>query len=148
MTEETKTVETAEIKVTLPENVVIVIVEDDRGHYLLTKKCLQNAGINNEIVWLEDGSAALDFFLKELPGHDHKKYIVLLDIRLPKIDGTIVLEKMKQDQRLEDIPVIMLTTSEDRAVANHCYELGCEAHVIKPPGNVLLKAIERVKMRL
>lgn len=148
MTEETKTLEKAEIQITLPENVAVVIVEDDRGHYLLTKKCLRGAGIENEIIWLEDGRAALDFFFNDPPANPSVKYIVLLDIRLPKIDGTIVLEKLKKDERFEDIPVIMLTTSEDRAVANHCYELGCEAHVIKPPGTVLLKAIERLKMRL
>lgn len=148
MTEETKALEQTEIFITLPQNVVIVIVEDERGHYLLTQKCLRAAGIENEIIWLEDGSTALDFFFGESADHDHVKYLVLLDIRLPKIDGTVVLEKLKKDQRFENVPVIMLTTSEDRQVAGLCYELGCEAHVIKPPGTVLLKAIQRVKMHL
>lgn len=137
-----------EMNITLPKYVVIVIVEDDRGHYLLTKKCLRQAGIENEIIWLEDGQSALDYFFNETFNNSHQKYIVLLDIRLPKHDGTVVLKKMKADPKLQSIPVIMLTTSEDRQIAANCYELGCEAHVVKPPGKVLLRAIERVKQRL
>ena len=148
MKEETELLESTDLQVTLPDNVVIVIVEDDRGHYLLTQKCLQAAGITNPIVWLEDGSAALDFFFKDPSRRDHVKYLVLLDIRLPKIDGTVVLEKLKKDERFEQVPVIMLTTSEDQQLAHQCYELGCEAHIIKPPGTVLLKAIQRLKIRL
>lgn len=142
-----RTLENPEARVTLPANVTIVIVEDDRGHYLLTKKCLRAAGITNDIVWLEDGSAAMDFFFKELKDDDAAKYVVLLDIRLPKIDGTVVLEKLKQDARFQNVPVIVLTTSQDRQVANHCYELGCEAYVVKPPGYLLLKAIGQLKLQ-
>ncbi len=147
MTEETKTPEETFLDVKLPPYVVIVIVEDDRGHYLLTKNCLRQAGITNEIVWLEDGQAAIDFFF-DPDGNEQKKYLLLLDIRLPGVDGITVLKKLKQDDTLQAIPVIMLTTSEDRDVADHCYEVGCDAHVIKPPGNVLLKNIQRIKMRL
>jgi len=148
VTEQTKTYEEATVEVTLPQHVVIVIVEDDRGHYLLTKNSLRQGGIDNEIIWLEDGQAAMDFFFGEALQKNQKKYIILLDIRLPGVDGIAILEKLKQNETLESYPVIMLTTSEDREVADHCYQLGCDAHVIKPPGNVLLKNILRVKMRL
>ena len=148
MTRHTEPLTKAEETVSLPRNVSIVIVEDDRGHYLLTKHCLREGGVSNNIIWLEDGGAAMDFFFNNGQIPPQQKYLVLLDIRLPKVDGTVILEKMKQDESLSSIPVIMLTTSEDRQVANHCYELGCEAHVIKPPGPVLLKAIERIRRRL
>lgn len=137
-----------EINVMLPPNVAIVIVEDDRGHYLLTKNCLREAGIDNEIIWLEDGQAALDFFFGETFGKNHHRYILLLDIKLPKVDGTVVLKRLKTDEKRQSIPVIMLTTSTEQQLAKDCYDLGCEAHVVKPPGNVLLRAIERVKMNV
>lgn len=135
------------IDVKLPGHIVIVIVEDDRGHYLLTKNCLRGAGITNEIIWLEDGQTAIDFFFEQAP-NNQKKYLLLLDIRLPGVDGITVLEKLKEHEILQSIPVIMLTTSEDRNDADQCYQLGCDAHVLKPPGNVLLKNIQRIKMRL
>lgn len=148
MTEEDKVLEETKMTLELPSHVSIVIVEDDSGHYVLTKNCLRGAGIFNEIIWLEDGQAAMNFFWDENFRKDHQKYIILLDIRLPKIDGTVILEKLKKDENFEGIPIIMLTTSEDQQVARECYELGCDAHVVKPPGMVLLKAIERIKMRL
>lgn len=136
------------IQITLPHSAIIVIVEDDRGHYLLTKNCLQEAGIDNEIVWLEDGQAALDFFFDENFGNNHQRHLLLLDIKLPKVDGTVILEKLKNDTRYEQIPIIMLTTSEERQLAQRCYELGCDAHIVKPPGNVLLRTIERLVNRI
>jgi CheY-like chemotaxis protein len=148
MTHETKTFIEDEVTVHLPQNVVVVIVEDDEGHYLLTKNCLRNAGLSNDVVWLEDGRRALDFFFGNTLGKNRPKYLVLLDIRLPKVDGTRILEKLKNDETFEETPVIMLTTSGDQELARQCYELGCDAHVVKPPGDSLLKAIQRLKMRL
>ena len=148
MMEQTDTATEQEITLHLPSDITIVIVEDDRGHYILTEKCLRQAGASNEIIWFEDGQAALDFFFDEGFNSHRPRCIVLLDIRLPKIDGTVVLKKMKADPKLESIPIIMLTTSEDRQIAAECYKLGCEAHVIKPPGKVLLRAIERLKDRM
>ncbi|HOK95943.1 MAG TPA: response regulator [Anaerohalosphaeraceae bacterium] len=128
------------------QDIGIVIAEDDPGHYVLARNCLRSAGITNEILWFEDGQAVLDFFSKL----DRKggRYILLLDIRMPKVDGMKVLETIKKDPVLRDIPVIMLTTSEDQELAKHCYDLGCEAHIIKPPGKVLLKAIERLSQTI
>lgn len=127
---------------TVRQDISILIAEDDAGHYVLARNCLRNAGLTNKILWFEDGQAVLDFFY----GPERKKgrYILLLDIRMPKVDGMKVLEMLKKDPALQDIPVIMLTTSEDQELAKRCYDLGCEAHIIKPPGKVLLKAIERL----
>jgi len=134
---------------TLRSEVVVLIAEDNKGHYLLAKNCLHSAGLENEIIWLEDGQAALDYLYKEsTPRLMNKKFLLLLDIRMPKVDGIEVLERIKQNQDFNHIGVIMLTTSEDQQIAARCYELGCDAHIIKPPGEVLLKAIERVGERL
>ena len=131
----------------LRENISILIAEDDRGHYILIKNCLRDAGLDNEILWFEDGQSTLDFFHGDGYGSNGKKYILLLDIRMPKIDGIQVLEKVRADARFEGVPIIMLTTSEDKELAKRSYELGCDAHVIKPPGEVLLKAIRRVSQQ-
>jgi len=133
----------------LRDNIVILIVEDDQGHYALAEYCLRKAGIQNEILWFEDGQKILDFLNGD--GHPRKngnKYIMLLDIKMPKLDGIEVLKKIKSDGQLMDISIIMLTTSEDQHIAAKCYDLGCDAHIIKPPGKVLLKAIERVARRI
>ena len=73
---------------------------------------------------------------------------MFLDIKMPKVDGVEVLRQIKSDKQLSDISVIMLTTSDDQDIAAQCYELGCQAHIIKPPGPVLLKAIDRVAQRI
>jgi CheY-like chemotaxis protein len=133
----------------LRKDIAILIAEDDRGHYVLTKSCLRNAGIENDIKWLEDGQTTLDYLTGDgHPSKTGKKYILLLDIRMPKIDGVQVLREVKDDEQLKDMPVIMLTTSQDQQLAQLCYELGCEAHIIKPPGKVLLSAIERLGQRI
>lgn len=127
----------------LRKDIVILVVEDDEGHFLLVKHSLRNAGIVNETIWLKDGQETLDFLFD---GQDRKgkKYLMLLDIRMPKIDGIEVLRRMKADDSTKEIPVIMLTTSEDQKVTQQCYSLGCQAHVIKPPGDILLRAIQRI----
>lgn len=136
--------EAASVSLKLRKEIVLFVVEDDRGHYLLIKNCLRRAGIENPIVWFEDGQAVLDYVLGEEALGASKRYIMLLDIRMPKVDGLKVLEEVKKNKETRDLPVIMLTTSEDRKVARQCYELGCFAHVVKPPGDVLLRAIQRL----
>jgi CheY-like chemotaxis protein len=138
-----------EVRFTLRQGIEILVVEDERAHYLLANHCLKGAGINNNIVWFEDGQAVMDF----LEGSSNlssngKKYIMLLDIRMPKVDGIEVLKRIKSDDNLKNIQVIMLTTSDDQQQAKLCYDLGSSSHVIKPPGKSLLKAIERVSERM
>ena len=148
MTQQEQALSQEDISVKVRSDIVIIAAEDEQGHYLLIEHCLRNAGISNEILWFEDGKSTLDFFTGEAFGRDGKKYLLLLDIRMPGIDGIEVLEKIKKDEPLSRVPVIMLTTSEDHELAARCYSLGCEAHVVKPPGATLLKAIKRVCQRL
>ncbi len=130
-------------QVVLGHHMTILIAEDDRGHYLLTKNYLHEVGIRNKILWFEDGQAILDFLNSEHFQREGQRYILLLDIRMPKADGMEVLEKIKQNSAFDNIFVIMLTTSEDQEQARRCYTLGCDAHIIKPPGPVLLRAMQR-----
>ena len=114
---------------------VILIAEDDEGHFELIKRSLQRAGICNEILRLADGQETLDFLLirgdgpKRVPD---KEYLLLLDIRMPKIDGIEVLEKVKQDPELKKIPVIMLTAIDDPRMIERCHSLGCSVYIVKP----------------
>ena len=148
MTQQEQLSPEVDFKLSLRNDIVIIMAEDEKGHYLLTKHYLQDAGISNEILWFEDGKSTLDFFSGDEFDRNGKKYLLLLDIRMPGIDGIEVLEKIKKDETLAHVPVIMLTTSEDHELAARCYSLGCEAHVVKPPGVTLLKAIKRVCQRL
>ena len=137
------------VAVSLRDDIEILIVEDEPGHYKLIEHCLRKAGIENEIAWFEDGKSVLDFLCGGGPASGKgKKYIMLLDIRMPGVDGIEVLRKIKQEEDWDHIHVIMLTTSDDQQQARLCYDLGCEAHMIKPPGKSLLAAIKRIAARL
>ena len=114
---------------------VILIAEDDEGHFSLIKKSLQRAGVCNEILRLADGQETLDFLFikgdgpKRQPG---KEYLLLLDIRMPKTDGVQVLEEIKQNEELKKIPVIMLTVADDPGTIERCHNLGCSVYIVKP----------------
>lgn len=114
---------------------VIVIAEDNHGHFILTKHYLQRMGVRNEIVWLADGEETMDFFLNENAQYKrdtNRKYVLLLDIRMPGVDGTEVLARMKDDIEARDVPVIMLTSTDNPHEIENCYDLQCSAYIIKP----------------
>lgn len=115
----------------MKENSIILLAEDDLGHAGLIMKNLKRAGIDNEMLHFKDGQEVLDFLFGPgmLPG---AAYILLLDIRMPRVDGIEVITRMKEDEKLQRIPVIMVTTTDDAAVVNRCYELGCSSYVVKP----------------
>lgn len=113
------------------KNVVILIAEDDLGHASLLRKNLKRAGITNEIIHFIDGQQILDFLfttaLKE-----KKSFILMLDMRMPKIDGTEVLNRIKNHEELKKIPVIVLTTTDDPKEIDICHKLGCNTYIVKP----------------
>lgn len=109
----------------------ILIVEDDEGHAILIRENLVSAGVQNRIDHFRDGQAILDFFAQRR-ADDRETYLVLLDIRMPKIDGTEVLRRLKADPKLAKIPVIMLTTTDDAREIERCYQLGCNVYIQKP----------------
>ncbi|HEY0257495.1 MAG TPA: response regulator [Candidatus Methylacidiphilales bacterium] len=114
---------------------VILIVDDDEGHALLVRDSLQEAGLSNSIEHFADGQTVLDFFFHRGPGpymEPGQAYVVLLDIRMPKVDGVEVLRQIKADPKLHKLPIIMLTTTEDPREVTRCHELGCNVYLQKP----------------
>lgn len=109
----------------------ILIVDDDEGHAILIRENLEAAGLNNPIEHFRDGEAVLDFFAGR-PKGAHESFLVLLDIRMPKVDGIEVLRRLKADAKLSKLPVIMLTTTDDTREVERCYELGCSVYIQKP----------------
>lgn len=123
--------------------VTILIAEDDEGHAELISDNLLEAGITNPIIRFRNGQETLDFFFGPAPGQDgegarapHREagqaYMLLLDIRMPKVDGVEVLRQIKGDPQLKNMPVIMLTTTDDPREIQNCYALGCSCYVTKP----------------
>lgn len=109
----------------------ILIVDDDEGHAILIRENLEAAGLQNRMEHFADGQAILDFFNSGAAG-SHSSYLILLDIRMPKVDGIEVLRRLKEDPKLSKLPVIMLTTTDDSREVERCYELGCNVYIQKP----------------
>jgi CheY-like chemotaxis protein len=112
----------------------ILIAEDDEGHFSLTKKNLARVGVFNDILRFSNGQELLDFlFEKAAGGSGHgEAYVLLLDIRMPKVDGIQVLDTMKKNRVLKRIPVIILTTTDDPLEVDRCHSLGCSLYIVKP----------------
>ncbi len=117
------------------QHVSLIIAEDDEGHASLIMKNLKRAGFNNDILHLNDGQKVLDFLFMKGEG-PHRilgdAYLLLLDIRMPKVDGVEVLRLIKEDSELSKMPVIMVTTTDDPREVNQCHKLGCSNYVTKP----------------
>ena len=115
--------------------VVILIAEDDEGHARLIEKNLTRAGLRNPIERFLNGQAVLDFLFRRGEG-SHRvldtPYLLLLDIRMPQIDGIEVLRQLKQDPELRKVPVIMLTTTDDPREVERCHAIGCASYMVKP----------------
>jgi CheY-like chemotaxis protein len=117
------------------EEVTILLVEDDPGHARLIEKNLRRSNVTNDIIKVSDGQQALDYLFDQgqYAGDDcASPLLVLLDLNLPVLDGYQVLERMKADERTRRIPVVILTTTDDRREVSLCYELGCSVYVAKP----------------
>jgi CheY-like chemotaxis protein len=115
--------------------VTILLVEDDTGHALLIEKNLRRAGIANSIITLDDGQKAVNFLLKqgEYSGDDHPApLLILLDLNLPVLNGYQVIKIIKHDDRTKQIPIVVLTTTDNPHEVSRCYELGCNVYVTKP----------------
>jgi CheY-like chemotaxis protein len=113
----------------------ILIVDDDEGHSILIRQNLELAGLGNRIEHFWNGQEVLDFLFLRDPRRRRESgeiYLVLLDIRMPKVDGVEVLRQIKSHPELKKMPVIMLTTTEDAREVERCHELGCSVYMQKP----------------
>ena len=111
----------------------IVMIEDDEGHARLIEKNIRRAGISNDIRHFADGTTALEYLFNAPDGPaKNGPAMVLLDLNLPDMSGTSILEKIKQDEALHRTPVVVLTTTDDKAEIDRCYDLGCNVYITKP----------------
>lgn len=113
----------------------ILLVEDDPKDIELTLAALEQNKLANEVVVVRDGAEALDY-LHRRGNHKTRSegnpVVVLLDLKLPKIDGIQVLTHMRGDESLRQIPVVVLTSSKESRDLEQCYHNGVNAYVVKP----------------
>jgi len=113
----------------------ILMVEDDSKDVELTLTALEDYNLANEVVVARDGEEALDFLYCRgkfsTRSHDNPA-VILLDLKLPKVDGLEVLKQVKSDDRLKFIPVVVLTSSKEEKDLVTSYRLGVNAYVVKP----------------
>ena len=118
----------------LTQAVTILMIEDDGGHARLIEKNIRRAGVSNEVIHLRDGTRAVEF-LFGADGHaraEHGPFLILLDLNLPDMSGVDILRRVKADERFRRAPVIVLTTTDDKAEIERCYDLGCNVYITKP----------------
>jgi CheY-like chemotaxis protein len=120
----------------VPEAIEILLVEDNPADAELTIHALEKSKLINHIRHLQDGAEALDFLFCRGP-YSTRKFdapprLILLDLKLPKIDGIGVLEQIKSDTRTKAIPVILLTSSKEERDVARSYKLGVNSYIEKP----------------
>ena len=118
----------------MKKEVVILVAEDDDGHAGLIRKNLSRAGIVNPLVHFKDGQEVIDFLFQTGNGPHRQvgqSYVLLLDIRMPKLDGIEVLRRIKADPNLKRIPVVVLTTSHNEDDISQSYDLHVNCYITK-----------------
>jgi CheY-like chemotaxis protein len=111
----------------------IIMVEDDEGHARLIEKNIRRAGISNSLTHFTDGGSAVDYLFNHADGPTKNgPALILLDLNLPDMSGTTILEKVKSDPNLKSTPVVVLTTTDDKVEIQRCYDLGCNVYITKP----------------
>jgi CheY-like chemotaxis protein len=147
------------------ETVSIVLIEDDDGHATLVERNLRRAGISNGFVRFRDGQQALDYFFGAQPAdaaaaggspasptanvpparENLANFVVLLDLKMPRVDGFEVLRRLKESPSTAAVPVIVLTTTDDPREIARCYELGCNVYICKPVEyDAFIEAVRRL----
>lgn len=129
----------------------ILLVEDNPSDAEMTIRALKKNNLANKIVHLKDGSEALDFFFGsgQFSGRNtaNRPKVVLLDLKMPKVDGIEVLRKVKADERTRMIPIVVLTSSKEDPDIQACYDLGVNSYIVKPVGfDSFIKAVSELGM--
>lgn len=115
-----------------PLDLTIIMVEDDLGHARLIEKNIRRAGVTNEIRHFADGTTALAHLLTDDASGLGKCVLILLDLNLPDMSGTDILEKVKSNPHTRRLPVVILTTTDDEREIQRCYDLGANVYITKP----------------
>ncbi|MBB2144303.1 response regulator [Pedobacter sp. LMG 31464] len=117
-------------------NVEILFVEDSADDAVLTIRALTKSGFTNKLHHVTDGAKALDFIYCRgiYADRNIKDYprLILLDVKMPKVSGIQVLEKLKSDPNFKSIPVVMLTSSNEGPDIEKCFALGANSYIVKP----------------
>jgi CheY-like chemotaxis protein len=117
------------------EKVDILLVEDNPTDAELTMRALRKGNLANQITWVKDGAEAIEFLFRSGAYADRPKQnprLILLDLKLPKVDGIEVLKRIKADERTRVIPVVMVTSSAEGRDIAESYQLGVNSYVVKP----------------
>ncbi|MEQ7920417.1 response regulator [Xanthomonas sp. WHRI 1810A] len=113
----------------------IVLVEDNPNDLELTLVALERSQLANEVIVLRDGAEALDYLFRRNDHSDRKlgnPAVLLLDLKLPKVDGLEVLKAIRESEEVRSVPVVMLTSSREEPDLQRAYALGVNAYVVKP----------------
>lgn len=115
---------------------VVLVVEDEESHYELIERSvrgLEKAGARYDLHWAQDGAEALDFLFRKGKYKDAPRpNLVLLDLNLPKVKGQTILDRMKEDEKLRKIPVVVLTVSDSEEEMARAYDSGAAGFLNKP----------------
>ncbi|MDO8805902.1 MAG: response regulator [Elusimicrobiota bacterium] len=118
------------------EPIVILLVEDDDGHAEIVRRNFEDSLLANTLIRVADGQAALDYLYRRNgfsdPAKSPRPGIILLDLRMPRVDGLAVLKTIKADSSLSNIPVVILTTSEAELDIAKAYESHANSYLVKP----------------
>ena len=113
----------------------ILLVEDDKRDLELTLVALERSQLANEVIVVRDGAQALDYLMREgdfKMREEGNPAVVLLDLKLPKVNGLEVLQRVRSTSGLRSMPIVMLTSSQEESDVIRSYELGVNAYVVKP----------------
>ncbi len=127
----------------------ILLVEDSVNDIKLTTAALRSAGLANEIIVCRDGAEALDYLFRqgefEGRGDETCPMVVLLDLKMPRVDGLEVLARLRSDSKFKTLPIVMITSSAEEQDMIRSYNLGVNGFVVKPVGHdEFLAAIKEV----
>jgi len=118
------------------EPIVILLVEDDDGHIEIMRRNFEDSRLANRLMHVADGQAALDYLYRQNefsdPATSPLPDVILLDLRLPKVDGMEVLKSIKTDPNLNHVPVVILTTSKAETDIIKAYDLHANSYLVKP----------------
>lgn len=121
---------------TLPDTADILLVEDQPSDAELARRALHEIGLDSRLALTRRGTSALDYiFARGAYAHRSIKDVprlILLDLKLPRLSGTEVLEQLKADPRTQPIPVVILSSSREAVDIRRCYALGANSYVVKP----------------
>jgi len=133
------------------QQVEILLIEDNPIDAELTMRSLKEANFVNKLYWVKDGQEGLEFLYRTdayaaRDDDDHPK-LILLDLKMPKVNGIEVLQRIKSDERLRSIPVVVMTSSNEQSDITESYQLGANGYVVKPVEfGAFVEAISKIGM--